>query len=202
MAKIHLKGTVLPALLLAAAAFLLIAASAAAAAAGPPRHDNQHRTIAPHGWVTSVDYRPHARPHHARGPHVVVVPPRRRYKNVWVVRRHGHRYHGYGPYHSDARAFKWLAFTAITIAALDQLSESQQRAHEAAQVRATTAPVGEVIHWKDGSASGSVTATREGSSSAGRYCREFRQQVVIGGKTEEAYGTACLQPDGSWEVLP
>jgi len=35
----------------------------------------------------------------------------------------------------------------------------------------------------------------------GRYCREFLQEVVIGGRKEQAYGTACRQPDGSWEVI-
>ncbi len=35
---------------------------------------------------------------------------------------------------------------------------------------------------------------------SGRYCREFQQSVVIGGQSEQAYGIACQQPDGSWEV--
>ncbi len=35
----------------------------------------------------------------------------------------------------------------------------------------------------------------------GQYCREFQQTVTIGGKTEEAYGTACRQPDGSWKIV-
>ena len=28
------------------------------------------------------------------------------------------------------------------------------------------------------------------------------QEVTIGGKSEQAYGTACQQPDGAWEVIP
>ncbi|MBI1309472.1 MAG: hypothetical protein GC129_06490 [Proteobacteria bacterium] len=32
------------------------------------------------------------------------------------------------------------------------------------------------------------------------YCREFTQTITIGGKTQKGYGTACLQPDGSWEL--
>jgi len=31
-------------------------------------------------------------------------------------------------------------------------------------------------------------------------CREFQQTITIGGTTQEAYGTTCLQPDGSWKV--
>ncbi len=32
------------------------------------------------------------------------------------------------------------------------------------------------------------------------YCREFTQQTRIGNQVKEVYGTACLQPDGSWRV--
>jgi hypothetical protein len=140
--------------------------------------------------------------HHGPGP-VVVVPAHRvrHYHNVVVVRPHGHWYPGYGPFVADDAAYKWLAFTAITLKTLDVLSEAQERAHEAAQVRATTAAVGETIVWNQGGATGSVTAVREGTSTTGRTCREFQQTVTIGGKTEQAYGTACLQADGAWEVV-
>jgi hypothetical protein len=47
---------------------------------------------------------------------------------------------------------------------------------------------------------GCACPVRQPPSTAGRYCREFQQQVAIGGHTERAYGTACRQPDGSWEV--
>lgn len=36
---------------------------------------------------------------------------------------------------------------------------------------------------------------------AGDYCREYRKQVKVGGGVQEAYGTACMQPDGSWEIV-
>ncbi len=34
----------------------------------------------------------------------------------------------------------------------------------------------------------------------GQYCREYRTQVEVGNQVEEAYGTACRQPDGSWQI--
>ena len=34
-----------------------------------------------------------------------------------------------------------------------------------------------------------------------RYCREFQQTITVGGKTERAYGRACRQPDGSWQIV-
>jgi hypothetical protein len=146
---------------------------------------------------------PHAKNYVIRRDHPVAVPPKRmrHYRDVVVLRPYGHWYSGYGRYHTDSDAFKWLALTAITLKILDNLNEAQERAHEEAQVRATTAPIGETIIWQDGAATGSVTATREGTSTAGRYCREFQQKVSIGGHSEEAYGTACMQPDGSWEVV-
>jgi hypothetical protein len=132
------------------------------------------------------------------------APPRwrhRRYRDRYVVRRHGHRYRGYGHHRRDAAAYDWLAFTAITVKLLDVISVSQQRAHETAQIRATTAPVGDTVYWNQGNAQGAVTAVRDGQSTAGRYCREFQQVLTVGGKTESAYGTACRQPDGSWELM-
>ena len=68
---------------------------------------------------------------------------------------------------------------------------------------AHSAPVGETITWNnpDSGHSGTVTPIRDGTSSSGSYCREFQQTVTIGGKTEEAYGTACRQPDGSWQIV-
>ncbi len=32
------------------------------------------------------------------------------------------------------------------------------------------------------------------------YCREFTQTKTIGSETQAGYGTACLQPDGTWEI--
>ncbi|MQA66703.1 MAG: hypothetical protein GEU76_12525 [Alphaproteobacteria bacterium] len=146
-------------------------------------------------------------PRHYRRPIIVnrtihVAPRRvRHYRNVIVIRPYGHWYGGYGHFFSDADAWAFLALTAITLAIVDSLSEAQQREHEAAQVLAATAPIGETITWNDGGASGSVTPLRDGRTEDSEYCREFLQTVTIGGREEEAYGTACLRPDGAWEVV-
>ena len=31
-------------------------------------------------------------------------------------------------------------------------------------------------------------------------CREYTMEAIIGGKTEQVYGTACRQQDGSWKI--
>lgn len=35
----------------------------------------------------------------------------------------------------------------------------------------------------------------------GRYCREYQNRSTVGGRVQETYGTACMQPDGSWEIV-
>lgn len=37
--------------------------------------------------------------------------------------------------------------------------------------------------------------------SSGRYCREYQAVAVVGGRRQQTYGTACLQPDGQWEIV-
>jgi len=78
----------------------------------------------------------------------------------------------------------------------------RMRANEAV-VKAHDAPLGEQITWNNPESGhyGSVTPTRDGTSDAGNYCREFNETVTIGGKTEHAYGIACRQPDGTWRIV-
>jgi surface antigen len=68
---------------------------------------------------------------------------------------------------------------------------------------AHSADLGERIIWNnpDNGHSGSVTPVRDGYSESGRYCREFYQTINIGGRTEEAYGIACRQADGTWRIV-
>jgi surface antigen len=44
-----------------------------------------------------------------------------------------------------------------------------------------------------------VVPTRTYESAEGP-CREYTIDAVIGGRNETVYGTACRQPDGSWQV--
>lgn len=76
------------------------------------------------------------------------------------------------------------------------------KANEAVN-RAHTAPVGETITWNNPRTgnNGSVTPVRDGTSSSGRYCREFQQTVTVAGETQQGYGVACRQPDGTWRIL-
>ncbi|MFQ5959549.1 MAG: RT0821/Lpp0805 family surface protein [Alphaproteobacteria bacterium] len=72
-----------------------------------------------------------------------------------------------------------------------------------AQYSLESAPVGTTSTWTnpDSGNSGSFTPTRTYEAAQGQYCREYQTTVTVGGATEEAYGTACRQPDGSWKVV-
>jgi surface antigen len=64
------------------------------------------------------------------------------------------------------------------------------------------APSGRRAYWRnpDSGASGTVTPISTYQTPQGNYCREYSQQVYVGGQSQEAYGTACRMPDGSWRV--
>ena len=65
-----------------------------------------------------------------------------------------------------------------------------------------SAPSGTTYQWHnpDSGNSGTTTPTQTYQSSDGNYCREFTQTVNVGGQIQDAYGTACRQPDGSWKI--
>lgn len=48
---------------------------------------------------------------------------------------------------------------------------------------------------------GSVTPVETYQTSTGQYCREYHQTIWIAGEQQQAYGTACRQPDGSWKII-
>ena len=56
-------------------------------------------------------------------------------------------------------------------------------------------------HNPDSGNSGSLTPVETYQASSGRYCREYIQKVWIAGKEQQAYGTACRQPDGTWKIV-
>lgn len=74
---------------------------------------------------------------------------------------------------------------------------------EAAYLALESTPSGQYRSWQDpdGYSHGRYTPTRTWRNTRGYYCREFQQTVFIGGHQEQAYGTACRQPDGSWRIL-
>lgn len=79
----------------------------------------------------------------------------------------------------------------------------QQYAHQASQRAFESMPAGQTVAWNnpDSGHSGTITPVRTYEQAPGQYCREYQTTVNIGGQNEQAYGTACRQPDGSWKVV-
>lgn len=62
---------------------------------------------------------------------------------------------------------------------------------------------GQVAAWRnpDSGNSGTIVPQKAYQNAQGQYCREFQQTIVVGGKPQQGYGTACRQPDGSWQII-
>ena len=85
----------------------------------------------------------------------------------------------------------------------ESLDHADAMAAQQAAQRAYQAPIGQAISWNNPQSgnAGTVTPIRDGQDASGAYCREFQQTITVGGRQEQAYGTACRQPDGSWKVI-
>jgi surface antigen len=81
-------------------------------------------------------------------------------------------------------------------------ARDKRMAAEAAQKAFEDNRTGQTSVWNnpDSGHSGSVTPTRTYQLANGQYCREYTQTVSIGGEKHQAYGTACRQPDGTWQI--
>jgi surface antigen len=63
--------------------------------------------------------------------------------------------------------------------------------------------IGESTGWTnpESSNSGSISPVLTYQNSSGQYCREFQQEITVGGQTEQGFGTACREPNGSWRII-
>ena len=64
------------------------------------------------------------------------------------------------------------------------------------------APTNAVGSWNnpDSGNSGTVTPTVTRYTD-GQPCREFTTTIDVGGQSQQGYGTACRQADGSWKIV-
>jgi len=90
----------------------------------------------------------------------------------------------------------------------NQIGESldckdRQYNNTTAQKSLETQPSGTTSSWvnPDSGHEGSITPTRTYQRDDGTYCRDFEQTITVEGKTQQATGTACRQPDGSWQIV-
>ncbi|MBD24800.1 MAG: hypothetical protein CMG46_07320 [Candidatus Marinimicrobia bacterium] len=125
----------------------------------------------------------------------------RTYNHSGTRRPYGHRRSRFSGHFSDYNTIKFLGLTALGLFIFNELSESQRRAHKDALARANTARIGGQITWKQNNRSRDIIVTRKGRTLDGRPCREYQQEIVIGGNREQAYGTACMKPNGDWQFV-
>jgi surface antigen len=76
------------------------------------------------------------------------------------------------------------------------MAETQQHSLEYERTGTTS-------QWQnpDSGHSGTFTPTKYYESGTGQPCREYTQTVVISGRQETAYGTACREADGTWRIV-
>ncbi len=60
----------------------------------------------------------------------------------------------------------------------------------------------ETVRWRnpDSGHSGTFTPTLTYRTADGRNCREYQTTVTVGGRSKDAYGTACRQGNGTWKI--
>jgi surface antigen len=78
----------------------------------------------------------------------------------------------------------------------------KQMATQAAQRAFEQNRTGQAAVWNnpDTGNSGSITPVKTYQLANGQYCREYKQTISIGGEQHQAYGTACRQADGTWQI--
>jgi surface antigen len=96
--------------------------------------------------------------------------------------------------------------TLLGAAVGSEIGKSLDRADQAAMYRTSqnafeNVPTGQSTTWRnpDSGNYGTCTPTRTYNDD-GMNCREFTQTIVVGGRMQEGYGTACRMPDGSWQI--
>ena len=101
-----------------------------------------------------------------------------------------------------------IAGTLIGAAVGSSIGASLDRAdmqyyNQASQRALNNSQNGQSLPWKnpDTGNSGTITPSNYYKNDSGQYCPEFTQTIVVGGKKEQGHGTACRQPDGTWQIV-
>jgi surface antigen len=89
-----------------------------------------------------------------------------------------------------------------------EVGKSLDRADQLEMERTTqktleTTPTGQASAWRnpDTGNQGTVTPVHTYIGADGQNCREYQQKITVGGRSQQGYGTACRQADGSWKIV-
>jgi surface antigen len=146
------------------------------------------------------------------------------YNSGWNTRNSGYGYGGYGSgwnsygsygynsdYYRNGRRSKTdtvvlgvgLGVLGLAVAAAAS-GKSKNNRDRGEQSQSWTDPDGQ-YRSAQGYPEPAYDASLPAATSNGPDClqtREYQTTIIVGGKREAAYGTACLQPDGSWRQGP
>lgn len=101
-----------------------------------------------------------------------------------------------------------IAGTLLGAALGNSVGQSLDRAdmayyNQTSQAALERGQPGQTFPWSNPQSgnSGVITPGTYYQTGSGQYCREYSQNITVGGRTERAYGTACRQPDGTWQIV-
>lgn len=79
----------------------------------------------------------------------------------------------------------------------------QQVATRTTQTALETGQANQPMPWQNAQNGhyGTVVPGQYYQTADGQYCREFQQTITVGGETQQGYGKACRQPDGTWRIV-
>ncbi len=86
-------------------------------------------------------------------------------------------------------------------AALDRNSQQRAAAATTAALESDSDIVWENPDNAGGPAHGRVAITRSGVNPQGQVCREYTNTIFVAGQEQQAYGTACRDANGDWQIV-
>lgn len=164
-----------------------------------PRHDHNFK------GQGRGHYKHHARPHHGKNYRYAHRPKGhgggyyKPYRKYYGHKHHGPRYyrhgHRYRPYrywghYRHYRPYRYYGYRSFNFY-LNAYPSTDVYVPPATVQSAVAAPVATP-----------VTVPEAGPEATCLQTREYQTVIAVGGREVPAYGTACLQPDGSWLRLP
>ncbi|MEX0838899.1 MAG: RT0821/Lpp0805 family surface protein [Parvibaculum sp.] len=102
----------------------------------------------------------------------------------------------------------WATGAGVLLGALvgSEIGKSLDRADQAYLGQTTynaleTGRTGQPVQWRNPDSGNYGTVTPQAAQQySGQTCREYSQTIYVEGQSQTAYGTACRQPDGSWQI--
>ena len=107
----------------------------------------------------------------------------------------------FGGWTYDYRANAAVLINLFPDYVIRQVNNDTRALHFSAYEKALSAEIGNTVTWASGRIRGAITTIRDGWSRR-RYCREFRQQIYIDERPQQAVGTVCQERGGEWKIAP